>query len=266
MQPSPAFTLRFGVRVLAAALACGFSLAALAQPQEEPSSSWSLGLGLATLQAPYRGVDREIRPVPFVRYENQYVRISGLGGEVKLPGLRLSDTQEIKFGLVGRFDMSGYEAGDSPFLAGMAERKGGLRAGARAEWDNGLATVTAEWTGDASGNSKGQVFSLGLKRTWRVGQNILLTPSLTATRHDQKYVDYYYGVRANEARPGRTAYRGEAGTDVEAGLRGMYLIDRHHSVFMSVGATRLASGIRKSPLVNRSSENTILLGYVYRFR
>lgn len=272
MQPSQVFTARVRAQAAAAALACSLPLAALAQPQGGPpggpqlTSTWSLGVGVASMQAPYRGMDREAKLLPFVRYENRYFKISGLGGEVKLPGLRLSDTQEINFGLVGRFDMSGYEADDSPFLTGMAERKGGLWAGARAEWDNPWATVTAEWTGDASGNSKGQKFSLGLERTWRLGQKFMLTPGVTATRHDQKYVDYYYGVRANEVRAGRAAYTGEAGTNVEVALRGMYVIDRNNSLMLSVGTTRLASEIKKSPLVNRTSENRIILGYVYRFQ
>ena len=271
MQPSLASISRLGVRAIALALAFGLPVAVLAQPKEGPpneggqSSSWSLGLGAASMQKAYRGMDRETKLLPMIRYENKYVRISGLGGEVKLPGLRLSDAQQINFSLLGKMEMAGYEADDSPFLAGMAERKGGFWAGARAEWENPWATVTAELRGDASGDSKGRAFTLGLKRNWRLGQNFILTPSLAATHYNDKYVDYYYGVRASEVRPGRAAYRGDAGTNVEVALRGMYMIDRHHSIIMSLGATRLASEMRKSPLVDRSSENTLLLGYSYRF-
>ena len=35
---------------------------------------------------------------------------------------------------------------------------------------------------------------------------------------------------------------------------------------MDVEVTRLASSIKDSPLVDRSTENRVFLGYLYRFR
>lgn len=94
----------------------------------------------------------------------------------------------------------------------------------------------------------------------------MLTPRLVAKWQDSKYVDYYYGVRASEVRTGRAAYRGDAGMSTEVGLRGLYKFDRHHSVVLDVGLASLAAEIKKSPLVDRSSVNSVFLGYVYRFR
>ncbi|HET6828002.1 MAG TPA: MipA/OmpV family protein, partial [Ramlibacter sp.] len=228
--------------------------------------SWGLGLAAVSKQKAYRGFDRETNLLPLVEFENQYVRVFGPGLRVKLPGLHISETQRLNFSLVGKYDFSGYEADDSPFLAGMRERKGGFWAGARAEWQTSVAKLSTEWTADTSGHSKGQMLSLGIEKTWRFGQHVMLTPRVVAVWQDRKYVDYYYGVRADEVRPGRAVYRGESAVNAEVGLRGVYTFDRNHSVFLDVGATRLASEIRNSPLASRSSENTLLLGYVYRFR
>ncbi|GAB2181835.1 MipA/OmpV family protein [Denitratisoma sp. agr-D3] len=253
--------------VLAAVLIHSFPASAVESPKTEPSSSWGLGIGAASKQKPYTGIDRDNKAIPIIQFENKYVRVFGPGVEVKLPGIRISDTQRLDFGLVGRFDLSaGYEADDSPMLAGMSERKGSFWAGAKAKWENSLVNVTAEWTGDASGNSKGQLFSLGLDRTWRIGEHVMLTPRLVAKWQDRKYVDYYFGVRDNEVRTGRAAYRGDAGVNAEIGLRSSYMFDQHHSVYLDVAVTSLASKIKDSPLVDRSTENSVFLGYVYRFR
>jgi outer membrane protein len=203
--------------------------------------------------------------VPMLRFENEYVEFAGLGLEVKLPSLSLGEDSRINFGIVGEFDMSGYKAKDAPILAGMAERKGGFWAGAKVEWENDLVNISAEWTADASRNSKGRKFSLGLEKELHLGQHTMVTPYVTAHRLDQKYVDYYYGVRAPEATAGRAAYIGKGGVNVDIGLRTMYQFDEHHSMMLDVSTTRLAKHIKASPLVGRSSTHQLILGYMYSF-
>lgn len=252
--------------IAAAALASPIEARAQGKAGDSEGSSWGLGLGVGVQQQAYRGMERDTQGLPLIQFENQYVKVFGPSLEVKLPGLHISDTQRLSFGLIGKYDGSGYEAEDSPFLAGMQERKGGLWAGGQVKWENDLANLSARWTADASGNSKGQQFSLGIERSFRMGPQFMLSPRLVATWQDRKTVDYYYGVRASEARAGRTAYQGESGVNTELGLRGVYLFDRNHSLFVDVGVTRLNSGIKNSPLVDRSSESNVFVGYMYRFR
>ena len=226
-----------------------------------------MGIGMVAKQEAYKGIKRDTQVVPVLRFENEYVEFFGLGLEVKLPSLKLGERSQVKFGLVGEYDMSGYDAEDAkktPILAGMTERKGGLWAGAKAEWENEIVNVSAVWTA-ASGNSKGRKFSLGLEKEWHFGEHTMLTPYVTANWLDNKYVDYYYGVRAAEATAGRTAHVGKGGLNVDIGLRAIHQFDRHHSMLLDVGMTRLAKQIKDSPLVNRSSTSKVILGYVYNF-
>ncbi|MFT3953780.1 MAG: MipA/OmpV family protein [Piscinibacter sp.] len=226
---------------------------------------WSLGIGAVNKQDAYKGMDRETTALPLVRYENEYLKVGGLGLELKLPGLELGNAGRVRFGVVGKLELGGYEADDAPILAGMAERKGGFWAGARAEWENALVDLSAQWTADTSGHSKGQRFSLGLEKKFRLGRQLMVVPYLGAHWLDRKYVGYYYGVRADEAMAGRAAYAGKAGVNAELGVRTMYLLDRHHSMLLDVSVTGLAKGIKDSPLVDRSNTNRVVLGYMYRF-
>jgi outer membrane protein len=240
--------------------------AAKTQPTESSeSSSWGLGIGMISAQKPYAGIDRDNTALPLIYFENKYVRVFGPGAEVKLPALNISSSQRIGFSILGRYDGSGYKPDDAPILNGMSKRESGFWAGAGMTWHNDVVNVSADWFADASGNSKGQSFSLGLEKTWRFGEHVMLTPRLKAKWLDKKYVDYYYGVRADEVRADRSAYVGESAVNSELGIRANYIFDAQHSVFMDVGVTRLAKEIKNSPLVDRSNENRVMLGYMYRF-
>jgi MipA family protein len=244
-----------------------FLLAAFAQPAnaQAPSSTaneesaWGLGLAVGVEKQPYRGIDNETRAIPLVTYENKWVSIFGPGIDVKLPS-----AGPVSFRLRARYSMDGYEAGDSPFLAGMDERKDGIWLGGAAIWRNDLANLSAELLGDASGNSKGTKFRLMVDRRFQAG-SFDITPRLAATRLDEKYVSYYYGVNAAEVRAGRPFYQGGSTVNLEAGVRVGYAIAPKQTIFLDLSTTSLGSSIKDSPLVERSTQSGVRVGYLYRF-
>ena len=276
MPPSPAFTSRFKasaanmarVSALAAVFACAAPAFAQQPPGEgEPEgSSWGLGLAVMSVQNAYKGTDRETRVLPMISYENRYVKLGGPNLELKLPGIELSDSQRLNFGVMTQlFDGAGYEAKDSPALAGMSERKSSIWVGAKMECENDLADVKLEWLGDASGKSKGQRLALGLERKIMLSPRLMLIPQVGVEWVDKKYVDYYYGVRDSEATAGRAAYTGKATLNPEISLSGIYRFDRHHSMMLNVGVRSFGKEIKNSPIVGRSTENRVMLGYKYSF-
>jgi outer membrane scaffolding protein for murein synthesis (MipA/OmpV family) len=244
-----------------------FLLAAFAQPaaaqqqpaQGEAATSWGLGAAVSVERQPYRGIDNKTVGVPLISYENQWVSISGLSADVKLPS-----AGPVSFRLRARYSLEGYEASDSPFLAGMDERKDGLWLGGAVVWRNDIANLSAELLGDASGNSKGSKFRLTLDRRFQAG-SFDITPRLAATRLDEKYVSYYYGVNASEVRAGRPFYQGGSAVNLEAGVRVGYALAPRHNLFLDVSTTSLGSSIKDSPLVDRSSQTGVRVGYLYRF-
>ncbi|QEI06387.1 MipA/OmpV family protein [Pigmentiphaga aceris] len=252
---------------LAAALSC--TLPAMAQApggNGQPSTTWSVGAGVISAQKPYTDISRDNKVLPLVQFENQYIEIFGPKIGLKLPSFNINASNQLNFNLVAKYDGSGYEAKDAAILNGMRERKGGFWGGAEVEWKNDLADVKAAWLGDLSGNSKGQQFSLGVERTWKVGGKLMLTPRAGAIWQDDKYVDYYFGVRDSEARVGRAAYTGKSGTTAEVGLRAIYMIDQRHSLFADLAMSSLPKSIKNSSLVDSSTENRVMLGYTYRFQ
>lgn len=237
------------------------SAGALAQ---EPSlqrgaSQWGIGLGVDVQRKAYRGMDRDTQGIPLLYFENDRVRVLGPSVELKLPS-----AGPVAFRLKARYSLDGYEASDSAYLAGMAERKDGVWVGAEAIWHTPFVNLRAELMGDASGHSDGRQFRLQADRRFGYGK-FSFTPRLAALRLDRKYVGYYYGVTASEAVPGRPQYGGDATVNMEAGLRIDYALSPRQNVFLDLRGTRLGDGIRDSPLVERSGQTGLRVGYLYRF-
>lgn len=191
-------------------------------------------------------------------YEGRHLSVFGARIDYKLPSYG-----PLQFRLRARYANDGYEAKDSPYLAGMEERKGGLWLGGAAIWRSGAMSVASELT-VATGDAEGKRFKLELNREFRTGA-LTITPRIGAEWYDKDYVDYYYGVRASEARPDRRAYRGDSSQAIEAGVRFGYAYQRHHNFFIDVSAKSLGSQIKDSPLVERSTESSVKLGYLYAF-
>lgn len=233
------------------------------QPQQPQSQAqepaWGLGLAASTDRKPYRSFDHKVRPLPLVTYENRWISIMGPGVDFKLPAAGPLDLR-----LRSRFGFDGYEAKDSPHLAGMGERKGSLWLGAAATWHTGVLDLSAELLADASGHSKGHQLTLQAERRFQAGA-FDITPRLALQRQDRKTVDYYYGVENHEARPGRAAYAGSAAMNLQAGVRVGYTLAPRQWMFVDVSTTRLGSAIKNSPLVGQSSQPAVTAGFLYRF-
>jgi outer membrane protein len=270
MLPIHARNTFFALALLAATAASAAEQEPSAGPDSgEESSSYSWGLGVAGLsqQQSYAGIDRNNIAIPLIYFENRWVELMGPWLDIKLPGFEWGEDQELKFAIRTQlFGFDGYKAKDAPILSGMAERKSGIFAGPSFKWSNPIVDVFGEWQFDAAGNSKGQRMSLGIERQFHFGDRFMLTPGITASWLDDKYANYYYGVRSTEARAGRPAYSAGSTVNTEFSLRADYFFDQRQAVFLQAGYTALGSKLEDSPLTDRSGETMVLFGYLYRFK
>jgi outer membrane protein len=263
-----------GKRALLGALALPLAFAALcaqaqttrqleaqvsAQPAASlPGTGWGLGFAAGYDRMPYRDFDNKVRVLPLVSFESPSIGFFGTTFDIKLPS-----AGAVAFRLRARYFGDGYEADDSPYLDGMAKRRGGVSLGGAAVWGSQYGNLTVEALG-AVGDAEGKRVRLAFERGFQSGA-WSLTPRLEMTWLDSDHVDYYYGVRTGEARVGRAAYEGDSTVNVGVGLRLGYALAPNQSVFLDVGGTRLGSGIRDSPLVDRSTQSGVRAGYLYRF-
>ena len=264
-------TTRTGLRLFARRtlllLACAAS-ASKADAEEEAqgkTAQWAIGAAVRAEQELYKGTGRETDLLPLVRFENRYVLVQLPGAELKLPKVALGRSSSLDLRLMATYEGDGYSGSDSEFLAGMSARKASVWTGAKLTWETPLAELSAELLRDASGNSGGRVVNLELEAELDVGANLEITPRVGVSMLDQKYVDYYYGVRPGEAALSRPAYSGRSARNFELGVRATYAYDKKHLFIFDASRTKLSQSIRDSPLVDQSSQAAFALSYAYRF-
>jgi outer membrane scaffolding protein for murein synthesis (MipA/OmpV family) len=222
-------------------------------------SKWSIGFAGGMNERVYRDVDNKVRGFPMVTYEGEYVHVFGPGVDVKLPS-----AGPVTFRLRGKYIGEGYESGDSPVLRGMSDRDSSFWVGGVATWRTDWVRLSAEVLTDAMNNSKGNRAKLQIDRRFATGA-FGVTPRLAAEWVDSNYVDFYYGVSANEVIAGRPGYQGDSAVNTEAGIRLDWRPALSHSVFVDLSATRMGGSIQDSPLVEKSTQYGVGFGYFYRF-
>ena len=236
-------------------------IAPVAAQAEAPASSvWGLGFTAGQERQPYRDFEQKAQALPLLLFENRWLRVAG-----PTLDLKLSSSPEHSAGLRLRLADEGHEPQDSPFLAGMAERKASLWLGASGAWRSGGFSVTGELLADASNKSQGVRASLGLERPFQTGGRFEITPRLVVHHLDRKYVDYYYGVRTGEALATRPVYSGQSALNVETALRIGYAISPRQRLSLDLGTTRLGSGISRSPLVEGSRQDSARVAFLHLF-
>jgi outer membrane protein len=228
----------------------------------EGPSAWHgfLGAGvLATQQA--AGDSRSLLvPLLSVSYQDIAYWQIARGGVWLLK----SDDRTVRAGVAIRV-RRGYDPADFEGLAGMEERDRSLEGGVNAVWATRPITISAAYYTDVSGKSDGDSATLSFAHPFRVSERWRITPSVGAEWLDADVVDYYYGVKLNEATASRPAYAGKASANVRVGLSVKYALTRNWSLFGGVGYTRLGSGIADSPIVIHDTVTALQLGGGWRF-
>jgi MipA family protein len=227
--------------------------------EEQAGSQWGLGLGARVMQQAYRDIDAQNIVIPLIIYNGKWISFNGGTLSLKLP-----DAGPVSFALVADLSRDGYEASDSIALTGMAEREDNLWLGGLVAWENRIANLSASWTSDVSGFSEGQKFSLSATRNFEYGRFEFM-PRLTTEWLDDKYVNYYYGVKTSEATTNRSFYAPESTVNIQAGFRTTFNVAPRKSLFLDLSVDSLGAEIKDSPIVDDSTVSRIALGYVHRF-
>lgn len=228
------------------------------RPDDTPR--WTLGAMAIQRDPPYRGYDEGLWAVPLVRFEGERAYLRGLRG-----GVRLVERDGFEFGPVAQLRFDGYDADESDFLAGMDDRDFSIDAGLAGAYRNervgqfDLSVVT-----DVLGRSGGSEIELGYTALFRAA-GFTFIPSVAVKWLDDDLVDYYYGVRDEEALPGRPAYRGDSAVVPELSVTAMRPLSEHWTLYARAGHAWLPSEIADSPIVEDDARTTLAFGVGYEF-
>jgi len=196
--------------------------------------------------------------IPMYMYEGNLVFLRS-----NSVGLKFGPSRERRLELFLRHRFEGTPTDEIPAaLAGMARREPGIDAGIGGSWGGAWGIAYAELLQDVSTASEGSELRLGYKYPWRRGQ-LFVRPYATLALRSSELNDYYYGVRPEEAVPGRPAYEAQSGGAVEAGVIATYQLEGRWRLLAGAAVTRYANTVAGSPVIDRRTHTTLTVGALY---
>ena len=218
------------------------------------------GAGVITSASPYAGVDARTAAIPFLSLAYKDIYIQGVEA-----GCRFLKKGGWTLAVVASPRFMGYESDDSTALNGMRDRRMSMDAGLKAEHAlAGNLAMSAKVVADVLSRSDGMEYELALRYPVK-GRIFRLVPSAGIRYQTEPMVDYYYGVRDDEARAGRAAYEPRGALNPFANLVFSGGISRRLIVMAMLGIESLGPDIRKSPIVDESHTWTAAAGLTYKF-
>lgn len=218
---------------------------------------WGLGVGAGVEASPYKSGKTKYTPIPLITFDNKWVHAFGTTIDLKI-----GKWDNVSVALRGNYAIGdGYKNSDAPILNGMENRNGAFWYGPALAWKSAFGTLSADYL---LGGNKGERARIDFSKSFDFG-HVSVEPYAGVEWLSSDYVNYYYGVRASEARAGRPEYTGKAAYETSVGTRVNYSITRHQKVVLDVGVSHFTSGISDSPIVGRSYIPGARLGYIYQF-
>ena len=223
----------------------------------DAGSGWIIGGGVAVRDPGYVGYSRETTPIPLIFYHNGRFFFAGVSA-----GYLLSNGNHYRFSLVVSPQFNRLKASDSPQLAGIQTRDWSLAGGANLDLFGGWGRFNVGVAHDLLDRNNGSSANLGYRFPFHAG-DWTLTPGLGLRWESADLVNYYYGVSAAEAIPGRPAYSPGSATNPLVDFSLSTAISEHWQFRGYLEYMRFAGAIHDSPIVARSGSPTIFIGFVY---
>ena len=231
-------------------------------PSPTPSPiQWSLGIGAFSSPRPYVGAENSMLVAPLIDVSYKKLYVQGIQA-----GYRFFTTDKFSLDARAGIVFNGLDPDDSPFLEGMNKRRSSIEGGFVFAWKPGKFQLSTAAYTDLLARSYGQQASVDFSRTWTFNRYQWgITPSVGVVWQSSNFVDYYYGVTPEEARPGRPPFDGHSVINFRGSLFGFFFINMRVRLVGLIRIQRLDNEIIDSPIVDQSRGIFATLGVSYRF-
>ena len=146
----------------------------------------------------------------------------------------------------------------------IPNRKVAVDAGLEILYTANWGEVQMQFLSDISFRHKGFEIWGSYTYPWQYG-NLLLMPSVGFVWKSSHLLNYYYGVRYDEAQPGLPVYQASSGTNAFVRLSAVYNLTNHWGIVGVVEYESLSASIQHSPFVDKKSIQTYFIGLTYQF-
>jgi outer membrane protein len=229
-----------------------FPAAAQEKPEESSRLRWGIGAGAISSPRPYTGAESDVIVVPAVQLQYGRWFVQGIRGGYELVS---SSAWTVSAFAQARFQE--LSPGDSPALSGMEPRGKSMDGGVETVFRSRPVGFRLSAATDVLGRSNGQELTAQAITGAPLGKRLLLLATFGPRWESARRIDYYYGVRLDEATEARDAYVGAGSTSWDFSLSALYRPADRWTVFALWNRTALGDAIRESPIVDRKSSSAL---------
>ncbi|QSZ41452.1 MipA/OmpV family protein [Sulfurimonas aquatica] len=224
----------------------------------------TIGLGPYIQTQPYKDVAAIFVLSPVIFFDNSlfYIRWSRFG--MYFLG---SKGKEFSWGLslTAQPRTFGYESSDSSTVIGMDERENSFEGGVAfsASYNDAYLEIMA--LSDVLSRHDTWLLKAELGDEYNLG-DFTFYPSAILTYQSDEFVNYYYGVKAEEAaRTSYGVYTPKGGLQIGVQTFINYDINDKFSVLANLRADQIPQSAKNSPLIDESTIYSGLLSLIYTF-
>lgn len=218
------------------------------------------GAGLGINQELYKGYKRRVIPLPVIGYRGKKLQVFG-----PFASYNLVQTEHLSFSAKLSPRFQGFDESDSDIFIGMDERKFSMDLGAGAEYKYNNWKVSVDSMFDVLARSNGYENTFNVAKVLRYGP-IFVEPSVSLAYLDEDMVNYYYGVRPEEATTERQAYIADSAFNTSLGISVTTPILFKGLTRLSVSHTWYDDDIADSPLTDSKRGYSLILTYSRFFK
>lgn len=223
-----------------------------ARAQLEPNG-FLYGVGLSLSKEIYQGFGNRVIPLPIIGYRSENLTVYG-----PFVSYEFAEIGDIEFEarLSPRFQ--GFDDSDSDVFAGMEERDSSIDAGLAVKYERDDWRVNVSGLFDVLNKSDGYEVRAQVGRAFQYGP-VFFEPNVSVSYLDESFVDYYYGVRADEVTAERVVYNGDSAVNTSLGLSVSTPIFFGGFTQFAVDYTWYDDAITDSPLVDDDANFSVRL-------
>jgi len=222
--------------------------------------SLAIGAGLIVSPRPYVGADYRIFPIPSIELDYKGWFFRGIRG-----GYGVIRTERFSASLYAQARFSGLESDSSPFLQGMDDRKKSMDAGIELSYRGRPVGFRVNYLGDILGRSKGQEAAFLVTSGIPLGRRGIVIGGIGPRWLSENHVDYYYGVREDEATLSRPAYSGKTTYNLDITITAIINFSSNWRWLTIVNREGFGAGIKDSPIVDRNFSYAFITSLNYKF-
>ncbi len=226
-------------------------------------NDYALGVNLLMTESRYAGVDNFVLPYPVPQSFSHYFQTdSAFFVRNANFGLRKVRDDGWVFGGTLGFNTYGYGSNVSEVLVGMARRNWTMQAGGILGKRIGDARINIDASADILGEHNGWEANVALGWVF-ASDRFEFVPEIRASWESKDLLNHYFGVRPEEAIPGRPAYVPGGAVTWSAVADISWRFSKHWYVNGYVGVDALPAAISNSPLVDKDNVWRMNLGLAY---